>query len=106
MCPVATYDCITNYCELSSLKNTYLISYSFVGQKPDMVALGYNQGISRAMFLSGVHKGESVFCSFRFWQNETPEGLNSSCPHWPSQHLMSTCFPWILAPFLGLQSQQ
>lgn len=47
---------LRNYYESSSLKNTY----SFVGQKLDMVSLGYNQGVKGFVsFL--VCREESVF---------------------------------------------
>lgn len=42
----------------------HFLPYSSVGQKPELVSLGYSQGVNRAMFLSGGSSGESASLFF------------------------------------------
>lgn len=78
---------VTNYRKLSSLKIAQ-IYYIIVPEvtSPKGVSLGQNQGASRAVFLFGCSRGGPGFS--------------------PVQLSGVTHIPWLLAPFLHLQSQQ
>lgn len=97
---------------LAALSNMFIIS-QFIGQNQAWVSQCYNQGVSRAEFLSGVSREESVSCPFGLLAVPIPCSCKTEllvvllAVSWGAFLASRDCYiPWPLGPFLHLQSQK
>lgn len=94
---LVSWGCRTNYCELSSLKNTYYLTV--FRSEPEVVSPGCNQAVCQQGHLSGGSGGESGSLLIQIWAELNsrvcqPEFLVAMLA-FPASNV--TCFPWILA---------
>ena len=81
------------------LENINLFSYSSVSQKSEWVSLGSNQGISRAVCLSGGLRGKSIF-----WLFLASRGTHIPRLMAPSSILTQAMAVGVFLPMLSLYS--
>lgn len=91
--------------------NHKFIFLNFFKSEVQHGSLGQNQGVSRAVFLSGGSGGAFISCSFGCRWNSFPLGCRTKTPCFLSaegcpQLLEATHVSWLMTSFLHLHSQQ